>query len=109
MKRRFVTLATLTLSLALGSAVLLHGGSAAAGNDKCTIAIKGNSLPAKACAEGGRKAAKDVMKKMKDAAKKNGVSYECDSCHKDMSANNFELTKDAVENYKKLQAASGMK
>jgi len=109
MKRRFATLATLTLSLALGSAVLLHGGSAAAGDNKCTIAIKGNSLPAKACAKGGRKEAKLTMTKMVNAAKKNGVNYTCDSCHKDFTNGDFALTKDAVENYKKLQAASGMK
>jgi hypothetical protein len=109
MKRRFATLATLTLSLALGSAVLLRAGSAAASDDKCTIAVKGNSLPAKACAKGGRKEAKSVMRTMVTNAKKNGVKYTCDSCHKDMTSDNFELTKDAVENYKKLQAASGMK
>ena len=49
------------------------------------------------------------MKTMVTSAKKNGVNYSCVSCHEDPTANNFELTKDAVENYKKLQAASGMK
>ena len=109
MKRRFATLATLTLSLALGSAVLLRAGSAAAGDEKCTIAVKGDSLPAQACAKGGRKQAKAVMKAMVAGAKKKGVNYTCDGCHKDPTTNSFELTKDAVENYKKLQAASGMK
>ena len=109
MKRRFATLATLTLSLALGSAVLLRAGGAAAGDDKCTIAVKGSSLPAKACAKGGRTEAKKVMRAMMNAAKKKGVNYNCDNCHQDFNANNFELTKDALENYKKLQAASGMK
>ncbi|HET6151027.1 MAG TPA: hypothetical protein VFH68_26060 [Polyangia bacterium] len=109
MKRRFATLATLTLSLALGSAVLLRAGGAAAGDEKCTIAVKGSSVPAKACAKGGRTEARKVMKTMMNSAKKNGVNYTCESCHQDPNANKYDLTKDAVENYKKLQAASGMK
>jgi Na+-transporting NADH:ubiquinone oxidoreductase subunit NqrF len=109
MKRRFATIATLTLSLALGSAVLLSAGPAAAGDDKCTIAVKGNSLPAKACAKGGRKEARTVMKEMVAKAKTKGVNYACENCHQDLTTNNYDLTKDALENYKKLQAASGMK
>jgi len=108
MKRPFATLATLTLSLALGSAVLLRAGDAAADEvKKCTIAVKGSSPTAKACAKGGRKEAKAVMLTMVKLAKKNGVKYECSSCHQDMDT--YELSKDAVENYKKLQAASGVK
>lgn len=109
MKSRLATLATLSLSLALGSAILLRAGGAAAGDDKCTIAVKGSSLPAKACVKGGRKEARKVMKDMVSAARQKGVSYECGSCHQDITTNNYELTKDALENYKKLQAASGMK
>jgi hypothetical protein len=109
MRRRSAILATLTLSLALGSAVVLRSGSAAAGDEKCTIAVKGSSPPAKACAKGGRKEARSVMKAMVATAKKKGVNYACESCHQEPAANNYELTKDAVENYKKLQAASGMK
>jgi hypothetical protein len=106
MKRRFTTIATLTLSLALGSAVLLRASSAAA-EEKCTVAVKGSSPTAKACARGGRGEARKVMKAMVTAASAKGVKFGCDHCHQDVI--NYELLKDAAENYKKLQAASGMK
>ena len=41
------------------------------------------------------------------AASAKGVKFGCDHCHQDVI--NYELLKDAAENYKKLQAASGMK
>lgn len=109
MKRRLATLATLSLSLALGSAVLLRSSRAAAGDEKCTIAVKGGSPVARACAKGGRKEARNVMKTMVTAAKAKGVNHSCENCHQDATTNNYELTKDALENFKKLQAASGMK
>ncbi len=40
------------------------------------------------------------------AAGTKGVKFSCDNCHQSLLT--YELTKDAVENYKKLQAASGM-
>jgi len=106
MKPRFTTIATLTLSLGFGSAVLLRAGRAGA-EEKCTVAVKGSSPTAKACARGGRPEARKVMKDMVTAAKPKGVKFVCVSCHQDLDS--YELTKDAVENYKKLQAASGIK
>jgi hypothetical protein len=107
MKSRFTAIATLTLSLALGSATLFQSGRAAADEEKCTIAVKSDSPTAKACAKGGRKEARKVMKQMVAGAKAKGVSFSCDGCHSDLAT--YALTKDAVENYKKLQAASGVK
>src|SRR3954468_13189306 len=81
---------------------------ASAGDDaKCTIATKGDSPTAKACAKGGRAEAKKVMKEMVKVAKGKGAKFTCDGCHKDLD--NYELTKNGTDDFKKLEAASGMK
>jgi hypothetical protein len=103
MKRSFAKLALL-LSLALG---LAYSADAAA-DEACTIAVKGATPTARACARGGRAEAKKVMKEMVTAAGKNGAKFSCTGCHADVVMT-FELNKNAVEDYKKLQAASGMK
>jgi hypothetical protein len=84
-------------------------GSATAGGDegKCTIATKGDSPTARACAKGGRAEAKKMMKEMVKQAKVSGQKFTCDGCHKDLD--NYELTKNAVEDFKKLEAASKIK
>lgn len=71
---------------------------------RCTIATKGDSATARACAKGGRADAKKVMKEMVKQAKANGERFACDSCHKDLD--NYELTKNATEDFKKLEAAA---
>jgi hypothetical protein len=82
---------------------LSAGGVARAGDEgKCTIATKGDTPTAKACATGGRAAAKKLMKKMVEDAKKKKEKFTCDGCHKDLD--NYELTKNATEDYKKLEA-----
>jgi hypothetical protein len=70
---------------------------------KCTIATKGDSPTAKACEKGGRAEAKKLMKDMVKQAKVNGQKFTCDGCHKDLD--NYELTKNAKDDYKKLEAA----
>jgi hypothetical protein len=83
-------------------------GRAQAGDEgKCTIATKGETPTAKACAKGGRAEAKKLMKEMVKQAKANGQKFTCDGCHKDLD--NYELTKNGTEDYKKLEAASGIK
>jgi hypothetical protein len=74
---------------------------------KCTIAVKGDSPTAKACAKGGRGEAKKIMKDMVKQAKNNGQKFTCDGCHKDLD--NYELTKNATEDFKKLEAAQTKK
>jgi Na+-transporting NADH:ubiquinone oxidoreductase subunit NqrF len=101
-----IKIVTLVFSLALVSAVLIRAGSAVASGGKCTIAVKGNSPTAKACTKGGRDEAKRVMNQMVRAAKAKGGKFSCAGCHQDLES--FELTKDATEEYKKLQAASGI-
>lgn len=78
-------------------------GRAVGDDGKCTIAVKGDSPTAKACAKGGRAEAKKMMKEMVKVAKANGQKFTCDGCHKDLD--NYELTKNAVEDFKKLEAA----
>ena len=94
------TAAILTLSTLAGRAVAGDEG-------KCTIATKGDSPTAKACAKGGRAEAKKMMKEMVKQAKAAGQKFTCDGCHKDLD--NYELTKNAVEEFKKLEAASKIK
>lgn len=88
-----------------GSAVV--GGLASAGDSaKCTIATSGDSETAKACAKGGRAEAKKAMKKMvADAKAKGEKKYTCEGCHKDLD--NYELTKNSKEDFKKLEALLG--
>jgi len=78
-------------------------GTAFAGGDegKCTIAVKGDSATAKACAKGGRAEAKKQMKEMVKQAKAAGQKFTCDGCHKDLD--NYELTKNAQDDFKKLE------
>lgn len=81
----------------------LVGGLAVAGDaGKCTIATKGDSPTAKACAKGGKAEAKKTMKKMVADAKAKGGKFTCEGCHKDLE--NYELTKNGQEDFKKLEA-----
>jgi hypothetical protein len=89
------------LALGLSLALTLVVGRASA-ND-CTVATKGDSPVAAACAKGGRAEAKKVMKEAVKTAKANGKSFTCENCHKDLES--FELTKNAREDFGKLMAA----
>ena len=71
-------------------------------DDKCTIATKGDNVVVQACKKGGIKAAKAEMKKLQKAAKDKGMKAECDDCHKDESAGNWTLNKDAEDKFKKM-------
>jgi hypothetical protein len=106
MKHPVAKLAMLFLSLTLGAAYVAHSADAVA-SEKCMIAVKGASPTARACAKGGRVEARKVMKEMMTLANKNGGKFSCDGCHQDVIS--YELKPNAVEDYKKLQAASGVK
>ena len=90
------------LSLGLALAIALVAGRASA-DDKCTIATKGDSPVAKACAKGGRGEAKKLMKEAVKTAKANGKAFKCEDCHKDLET--FELTANARDDFAKLMAA----
>ena len=95
MKRLVAKLALLSLSLTTGAAFVARSTDAVAG-EKCQIAVKGSSPPAR-----------KVMKDMVTAAKANGGKFSCDGCHQDVVS--YELKPNAAEDYKKLQAAAGIK
>ena len=81
----------------------LSTGVARAGDKgPCKIATKGETPTAKACVKGGRGEAKKIMKEMVKEAKAKGQKFTCDGCHKDLD--NYELTKNANEDFKKLEA-----
>jgi hypothetical protein len=95
-------LSLVKLSLGFVFAIALIAGRASA-DDKCTIATKGDSPVAKACAKGGRGDAKKLMKDAVKTAKANGSTFTCEGCHKDLES--FELTKNARDDFGKLMAA----
>jgi hypothetical protein len=80
---------------------LSTAGAAHADKGPCKIATKGDSPTAKACTKGGRDEANKLMKEMVKQAKTKGEKFTCDGCHKDLD--NFELTKNANDDYKKLE------
>ena len=94
----------------LASAVVLGalGGSTLAepapGDEPCKLA-KGDSPMAKACAEGGIRKAKEVMKGLVRNGRKAGVKMECDECHKDPERYEV-LAKDARDKLKNLMQAA---
>src|SRR5438034_747551 len=83
---------------------LFAATSRAADDNKCTIAVKDDNAVVKACNDGGIKRAKAAMKSMQKLGKEKGVKFECDDCHKDESAGNWTLNKDAQDKFKKLLA-----
>jgi len=99
---QFLVAAFLTLTTLSGTA-----GADEGKDGKCTIAVKGDSPTAKACAKGGRAEAKKIMKDMVKQAKSAGQKFTCDGCHKDLD--NYELTKNAADDFKKLEAVAKVK
>ena len=92
------------LCAALGLTLAVATRATAADDNKCTVATKGDSPTAKACAHGGRKEATKVMKEMVKAAKAKGVKFTCDDCHGNMD--DYKLTGNASKDYEKLLAAT---
>lgn len=90
-------------------AVAVASGSLAMAEDavKCKLATKAESDVGKACAEGGVKKAKGVMKDMVKRAKAAGTKFDCDDCHKEDDFS--QLTADGAEKFKKLLAAIAKK
>ncbi len=103
-----IRISALVLAAAILTLPMLAGRAVGAGDEgKCTIATKGDSPTARACAKGGRAEAKKMMKEMVKQAKTAGQKFTCDGCHKDLD--NYELTKNAADDFKKLEAASKIK
>jgi hypothetical protein len=108
MTRSFAKTTTIVFLSALFAFFLTRSAPASAADEgKCTLPTKGDTPTARACAKGGRAEAKKVMKEMVKNAKEKGVKFTCDSCHKDLD--NYALTPNGEADYKKLEAASGIK
>jgi RNA polymerase sigma factor (sigma-70 family) len=75
-------------------------------DEKCHVAVQGESVVVRACAEGGIKKAKAVMKTLQKLARGKGLKFECDSCHRDESAGNWSLKPLARERFQDLLRAA---
>ena len=96
-KMRWVALASF---LALGS-IGVDGSDARAGGEPCKLAIKGDSIVAKACLKGGYAEARKVMKEMKAAVNRGrDDKFECKTCHDKADDSYDTLTKDGRERFK---------
>ena len=92
------------LVLALAAGLGLAAGSARAHGDDgapqpCTTKSFKTKQVEQACKTGGRKAAKDLMKKVVKKAKAAGEKINCKTCH--TSLKTFEYKPEAVEALKK--------
>lgn len=92
-------------TLMAGSFVVALAASAFAGENDCTVAKDPSTAAGKACAEGGIKAAKKLMKDQVKQAKKKGMKVDCDSCHKDETK--WTLTDDAKKRYDEMLKTIG--
>jgi hypothetical protein len=98
------SLTKLAAPLVLFAALTVASAGTVRGDEgKCTINKEPNSPTGKACAKGGRAEAKKMMTEMVKVAKATGQKFTCDGCHKDLD--NYALTKNATDDYKKLEAA----
>ncbi len=68
----------------------------------CTIAISSDGPIARACASGGRDAAKKVMKALVKQATLHGSTFTCDGCHQNLEG--FDLTTSARDDLQKMLA-----
>jgi hypothetical protein len=90
-----VLAAAVTVGAAAG---MLSPSVAHAGDDACQTTKFHYPAVEKACKEGGRKAAKEVMKGAVKKAKAAGTDLKCTSCHEDMK--DFHLKDNAVKDLK---------
>jgi hypothetical protein len=89
------------LSVVLGAAALgLAAPKAHAGDDACSTTKFHFPAVEKACKDGGRKAAKDVMKAAVKKAKDAGKDYKCTNCHEDTKSFKLKDEKQAVTDLK---------
>ena len=75
-----------------------------ASRDQCVIAVEGRSLVARVCQREGLKGAMKMMKAMVAVAKKEGLSFECDSCHRMDTDTDWTLLPDARRLFQELAA-----
>jgi hypothetical protein len=89
----------LAVAIMAGAALgVLAPSIAHAGDDACTTKKFHYPAVEKACKDGGRKAAKDLMKNAVKKAKAAGKDVKCTSCHEDTK--DFKLKDNAVADMK---------
>jgi hypothetical protein len=91
----------MTLIIAVAGAMAGHGQAAV---QPCTIATKGDSPVARACADGGITLARRTMRELRKRARATGLNFQCEDCHKNEAG--YELTAQARESFRKLLAAA---
>jgi hypothetical protein len=104
-RKETITMTRANFTLVLASAIVAAGAygalapsTAYAGDEACTTKKFHYAAVEKACKEGGRKAAKDVMKAAVKKAKAAGKDIKCKDCHKDLKS--YELKDNAVDDLK---------
>jgi hypothetical protein len=92
----------LLVAVALGAAAvgIFAPSVALAGGDACTTTKFHFPAVEKACKDGGRKAAKEVMKGAVKKAKDAGKDYKCTHCHEDTKEFKLKDEKEAVTDLK---------
>jgi len=96
--RSLPTTALLSALLAAAAFGVLVPSVAHAGDEACTTKKFHYPAVEKACKDGGRKAAKEVMKGVVKKAKASGKDVKCTSCHEDTK--DFKLKDNAVGDLK---------
>lgn len=99
---RNVVLAAALLASAVSGLVISPSPAQADDGEKQACTAKKFHYPAveKACKDGGRKAAKEIMKAAVKKAKAAGKDVKCTSCHEDTKA--YVLKDNAVDDLKPL-------
>jgi hypothetical protein len=103
--RQAVALLAIVAAIIMTASILVAPGARAAPEQEPCKLAKGDSPMAKACAEGGIRKAKEVMKGLVRDARKAGVKMECDECHKDPTRYEV-LADDARDKLKNLMQAA---
>ena len=91
---RFALASALTVAAAVGA----FAPKSALADDACTTKKFNYKAVAAACKDGGRKAAKEIMKGAVKKAKAAGKDVKCTSCHEDTK--DFVLKSNAVDDLK---------
>jgi hypothetical protein len=96
--RSVLTLVLATALCGAASLGIFAPSIAHAGDEACTTKKFNYPAVEKACKDGGRKAAKELMKGVVKKAKAAGKDVKCTSCHEDTK--DFKLKDNAVDDIK---------
>lgn len=95
----FALLGGIALTASVGIALPAHADDGDAGDSgPCTETKFEFPAVEKACKDGGRKSAKDLMKAAQKRARADGKEYKCNSCHENQKS--YKLKDGAVDKLK---------